>query len=483
MTGILSIQLLWTIISYFVPLRITYSFHVLVTFINMLLAFVLIDKVLEEGIIFELNNLLFLDALNGILLIVITVLSFLTAIYSIDYMKREIKHGLSERKVREFYFWMNAFILAMLIVSLSNNLGVLWIAIEGTTLATAFLISFYRNREAVEAGWKYIILCSVGIAFALFGIIILYFTVYHQLGHELNALNWTEIISVSKSINPFLLKIAFIFVLIGFGTKMGLFPLHFWLPDAHSQAPTPISALMSGVLLNCAFYSIIRVDTVLIKVGIGDFGANLLMLFGILTVFASAIFIIKQVDYKRLLAYSTMEHMGLIAFAFGINSKLGIFAGIFHLLNHAFVKGLMFFSVGSVLTSLHTKNIFEIRGLFKIMPATAFFTAVGVLAITGTPPFNIFSSEFLIVIAGIKEGFIWQTILVIFFLIMIFAGFIYHFSHMLMGETKKEKQRESFLMLFPIGILLLISLTLGFYIPEKINLLFEKVSQILGEAK
>lgn len=479
MTEILGIQLIWAILSFFLPVRITYFLQVLITGINLLIAVYLLDKVIQNNIVFELGNLLFLDALNGILLIVITGLSFLTAIYSIGYMGREQKNGLSERKVREFYFWMNTFIFAMLLVSLSNNLGILWIAIEGTTLATAFLISFYRNKEAVEAGWKYIILCSLGIALALFGIIILYFTVYHQLGHELNALNWTEIISVANNINPFLLKIAFIFVLVGFGTKMGLAPLHFWLPDAHSQAPTPISALMSGVLLNCAFYAIIRIDAILNKVGIGDFGSNLLTLFGIFTVFIASIFIIKQIDYKRLLAYSTMEHMGLIAFAFGINTKLGIFAGTLHLLNHAFVKGLMFFSVGSVLTAFHTKNIYEIRGLLKSMPITAGFIILGVLAITGTPPFNIFTSEFLIFTSALKNGEIWQVILLIVFLVMIFAGFIYHFSHMLMGEPKKEPQRESLSMILSMGILLIVSIVLAIYIPEKINILLNRVNEII----
>jgi hydrogenase-4 component F len=479
MIEILSLQLIWTFLSYFLPIRLTYYIQILITGLNLLISLFLIDKVVKKSIIFELGNTLFLDSLNGILLLVITGLSFLTAIYSIGYMGREKENGLPENKVREFYFWMNAFIFAMLLVSLSNNFGILWIAIEGTTLATAFLISFYKNKEAVEAGWKYIILCSLGIAFALFGIIILYFTVYHQLGHELNALNWTEIISVADNINPFLLKIAFIFILVGFGTKMGLAPLHFWLPDAHSQAPTPISALMSGVLLNCAFYAIIRVEAILNKVGIGDFGANLLMLFGILSVFVAAIFIIKQTDYKRLLAYSTMEHMGLIAFSFGINTKLAIFAGIFHLLNHAFVKGLMFFSVGSVLTAFHTKKINEVRGLLKSMPFTSAFIILGVLAITGTPPFNVFTSEFLIFSSAFESGKIWQIILIVVFLIMIFAGFIYHFFHMLMGETEKKVQSESFSMILPVFVLAVVALIFGIFIPDKIYTLLDRVSEII----
>ncbi|WP_297452984.1 hydrogenase 4 subunit F [Persephonella sp.] len=476
---ILLLQLIWAVFSYFLPLRFTYYLQILVSFVNLTISWFLIGKVIQDKQIFELNNLLFLDALNGVLLLVITGLSFLTSIYSIGYMKKEVEHGLPEKKVREFYFWMNAFIFAMLLVSLSNNFGILWIAIEGTTLATALLISFYRNREAVEAGWKYIILCSVGIALALFGIIILYFSVSGKLGYELDALNWTEIINIASFINPFLLKLAFIFVLVGFGTKMGLAPLHFWLPDAHSQAPTPISALMSGVLLNCAFYSIIRVEAILNKAGVGDFGAQLLVIFGIFTVFVASIFIIKQIDYKRLLAYSTMEHMGIIAFAFGINTKLAIFAGIFHLLNHAFVKGLMFFSVGSVLTNFHTKNFFEIKGLFKTLPITAGLMLLGVLAITGTPPFNIFASEFLVFMSAFKEGYVWQAIILIALLILIFGGFVYHFSQMLMGEPNKEKKSENPWMIIPMLILVIICVVLTFYIPEKINILFKNIDQIV----
>ncbi len=476
---ILLIQLIWAVFSYFLPLRFTYYLQILVSFVNLVISWFLIDNVIQNSQIFELNNLFFLDALNGVLLLVITGLSFLTSIYSIGYMKKEIEHGLPEKKVHEFYFWMNAFIFAMLLVSLSNNFGILWIAIEGTTLATALLISFYRNREAVEAGWKYIILCSVGIALALFGIIILYFSVSGKLGYELDALNWTEIVNIAGSINPFLLKLAFIFVLVGFGTKMGLAPLHFWLPDAHSQAPTPISALMSGVLLNCAFYSIIRVEAILNKAGVGDFGAQLLVIFGIFTVFVASLFIIKQIDYKRLLAYSTMEHMGIIAFAFGINTKLAIFAGIFHLLNHAFVKGLMFFSVGSVLTNFHTKNFFEIKGLFKTLPITAGLMLLGVLAITGTPPFNIFASEFLVFMSAFKEGYIWQAIILIALLILIFGGFVYHFSQMLMGKPNKERKPESPWMIIPMLILIVICVVLTFYIPEKINILFKNIDQIV----
>ncbi len=476
---ILLLQIIWAIFSYFLPLRFTYYLQILVSFVNLTISWFLIDKVIQNSQIFELNNLLFLDALNGVLLLVITGLSFLTSIYSIGYMKKEVEHGLPENKVREFYFWMNTFIFAMLLVSLSNNFGILWIAIEGTTLATALLISFYRNREAVEAGWKYIILCSVGIALALFGIIILYFSVSGKLGYELDALNWTEIVNIASFINPFLLKLAFIFVLVGFGTKMGLAPLHFWLPDAHSQAPTPISALMSGVLLNCAFYSIIRVEAILNKAGVGDFGAQLLVIFGIFTVFVASLFIIKQIDYKRLLAYSTMEHMGIIAFAFGINTKLAVFAGIFHLLNHAFVKGLMFFSVGSVLTNFHTKNFFEIKGLFKTLPITAGLMLLGVLAITGTPPFNIFTSEFLVFMSAFKEGYVWQAIILIALLILIFGGFVYHFSQMLMGEPDKERKSESPLMIIPMLILIVICVVLTFYIPEKINILFKNIDQIV----
>ena len=480
MEVIIVLQLIWAVVSYFLNLRFVYFVQIGITFINLILGYSLISKINNpQDRSFELNNLLFLDSLNSVLLLVILTISFFVSVYSVGYMKRELKTGISEKKLNEYYFWMNLFIFAMLVVTLSNNFGILWIAIEGTTLATAFLISYYRNKEAVEAGWKYIMLCSIGIGLALFGIILLYYSSFSVLGHGLQSLNWTNIYDVSNKLNPKLLMLAFIFVLVGFGTKVGFAPLHFWLPDAHSQAPTPISALMSGVLLNCAFYSILRVQAIIINNGYGYDTSKYLMFFGVLTVVVSALFIIRQVDYKRLLAYSSMEHMAIIAFAFSVNTKLSIFAGVYHLINHAIVKTSIFMTVGSILTSFHTRDIFSIRGLFKALPYTSIALILSMFAITGTPPFSVFMSKLFILISSFKAGFVISSIILMLALVLIFGGFVYHFLNMLMGDAEK-RYKEDPLILLPPFVLLFLSLVLSFYIPEKVLMLINNIPEILG---
>jgi len=488
MVEILLLQLVWSVVSYFVSVRTAMRMQVFISSLNLLIGLSLIYRLVEllkfsngYKAIYELSGFLFLDALNAVIFIVILILALLSSIYSIGYMSKEINAGLPEKKVNEFYFWMNLFIFAMFVVALSNNFGILWIAIEGTTLATAFLISFYRNKEAVEAGWKYIILCSIGISFALFGIIVIYFASFHLLGEGIQALQISNIFEVADKFDKKLLTIAFIFIVVGFGTKVGFAPLHFWLPDAHSQAPTPISALMSGVLLNCAFYAILRVDSFMNKASIGYLSSNFLLFFGLFTVFVAMMFIIRQVDYKRLLAYSSMEHMGIIAMAFGINTKLSIFAGILHILSHAFIKGSIFYSVGSILVNYHTKEIFNIKGLFGKMPITASILLLSVLAITGMPPFSLFITEFLITLEAIRNNFIWQAILLLSLLVAIFGGFIYHFSQMLMGEDESNhKKEENLYLIIPSIIGLLIAVIFTFYIPEGLNILIKNINFIIG---
>ena len=464
MVYILALELIWVTVLSFLPLKIIYRAQVAISAILLVISFGLASKVLDEKIFFELQNYLFLDSLNILIIIALFFLVFFVAIYSIGYLQKEQLHGLDSKRVKVFYFWMNLFIFCMSVVLFSNNFGIIWIAIEGTTLSTTFLIGFYNTKESVKASWQYIIICSFGIALGLFGIVTLYFTTYSQLGEGMLSLNWTNIIQIAGGLDPALLKIAFVFFLVGFGTKAGLAPMHSWLPDAHSQSPTPISALMSGVLLSSAFYVILRFKAIANKTGLGDFTNHLFLIIGMLSIFISAIAIIRQSDYKRLLAYSSMEHMGLMAFAFGIGNKLGIFAGLLHMINHVFAKGLMFTSVGSVLVNFHTRDIFSIKGLYKSIPITAVFVTLGILGITGIPPFNIFISEFFIVTAAFREGMYYQIAFVLLLLVIIFGGFIYLFSSMLMGESNETK-KEDYKMLLPMALFVLVMLYFGISMP------------------
>jgi hydrogenase-4 component F len=475
---ILAIQLIWTAILKFLPLRFIYIAQVFISGILFVGTFSYIPKVIQQKIIFEVKDYLFLDSLNVLILTSLLFLVFCIAIYSIGYMKKEQEHGLSAHKVKSFYMWKNLFVFCMSAVLLSNNFGIIWIAIEGTTLSTTFLIGFYNTKEAVKASWHYIIICSFGIALGLFGVVTLYFATYHALGEGMSSLNWVNIIKISHNLDPALLKISFAFFLVGFGTKAGLAPMHSWLPDAHSQAPTPISALMSGVLLSSALYVILRLKAIVDTAGLVHFTSNLLLIVGMISIFVAAIAIIGQKDYKRLLAFSSMEHMGLMAFAFGIGNRLGIFAGLLHLINHVFAKGLMFSSIGSILVNFHTREIAKIKGLYKSMPLTAVFITLGVLGITGIPPFNIFVSEFLILTSALDAHMYWQIVVILIFLVMIFGGFIYLFSSMLMGKSD-EKKKEDYKMLIPMLMLLAMMIYLGITMPENMKILLNNAVDIL----
>lgn len=447
---------------------------VILSLINLGFSFKLLIDVLERGTVFSLGGYIFADSLSVLLGLIITVLSFLAGIYSIPYLQRE---NLTNKQWIKYYFLLNSFIFSMLLASVSNNFGILWVAIEATTLSTAFLVSFYRTSQAIEAGWKYLILCSVGIAFALFGIVVLFFSAAPHLGYEATTLNWTELVKAAAGgkVNTDLLKLAFVFILVGFGTKMGLAPMHTWLPDAHSQAPSPVSALLSGVLLNCAAASILRAGDVLGAAGEKEMVTSLLVFFGALSVFLAGLFMLRQRDYKRMLAFSSMEHMGLIAMSSGFGG-IGLFAGMFHMLNHAFTKSLLFMTAGNILSALHTREIERIRGLFKVMSLTAFLLILGTLAITGTPPFSVFGSEFLIVLSGFKTGHLVAVLVAVSGLVMVFAGLGFHVTKMLFGEPEIAENREvsSYQLLVPFILLLIILLT-GFYLPASVVELLKEI--------
>ncbi|MCX6653308.1 MAG: hydrogenase 4 subunit F [Methanomassiliicoccales archaeon] len=412
---------------------------------------------------------LFLDQFSAYVLLLVTFIGFMTSLYSIGYMGteyREKEFGLG--RLRYYYALLHIFIFTMVLVCVSNNLGIMWIAIEATTLASAFLVGFYNRETSLEAAWKYIIICSVGITLALLGIILAYASSTRIPGTEATGLDWTTLMSVANQLDPTLLKVAFILVLVGYGTKVGLAPMHTWLPDAHSQAPTPISALLSGVLLNCAMYGIIRMHMVSSAALGPGFSGSLLLLFGVLSLAVAAAFIILARDYKRLLAYSSIEHMGIIAIGFGLGGPIGVLGGLLHMLNHAVTKSMLFFTSGNILLRFKTKTMEEVRGLSSSMPYTALFLVLGALAITGSPPFGVFISEFTVLYAGIEQGQWLVSGLLLLFLAVIFAAFLWHVMRMVFGNgTRSEPKGEvSRLNLAVISVLFVLVLGLGVYIPN-----------------
>ncbi len=405
--------------------KILHGISVCISGIMVLLAIYATRFVMREGTLgYDIfGGIFYLDAISIIVLDIVIIIGFLVSIYSIGYLENELIHGeMTDRRIKLFYILMYSFMFAMILALTVSNIGILWIAIEATTLASAFLVGFHNDKHAIEAAWKYVIICSVGIAIALMGIIFLHLASVDVI-QKTQSLQWPVLYAAAGDLNPGILRLAFIFMLIGFGTKAGLAPMHTWLPDAHSQAPSPISALLSGVLLNSAMYAIIRIVSIVNK-NLADslFTGRILIAFGLLSVLTAAIFILTQKDYKRLLAYSSIEHMGIIAIAIGIFTPVSIFAAMFHMINHSFTKAMLFLASGNILQKYGTREISKIRSLLKVLPLTGTAFLLGLFAISGTPPFSVFASEFSVMTAMFSDGRYVLGTTFILLLALIFAG-------------------------------------------------------------
>jgi hydrogenase-4 component F len=354
----------------------------------------------------------------------------------------------------------------MFMVVSVNNLGLLWVAIEMTTLVSAFLVGFYRTKQSIEAAWKYIIICSVGIILALLGTI--FFAYAMSVAGAPKSLNWTDLFAVAGRLDKNIVRIAFIFILVGYGTKAGLAPMHTWLPDAHSQAVAPISALLSGVLLKTALYAIIRFGLIVNRnLGGPEYFSHLMITFGLVSLGVAAGLILVQKDLKRLLAYSSIEHVGVICVGLGIGGPIATLGVLLHILNHAATKSLMFFGAGSIVAKYGRHNMRMIHGVMQSMPFTGTIFLAGTFALIGFPPFSIFMSELLIIIAGFSKGSYAVTSFLMFFLVLAFSGIIYQFSRMLFGRAPKGMPRldEPVSAKMAYIFLLILIVGLGFTVP------------------
>jgi len=393
-------------------------------------------EVVLTGYIQALSNFIYLDLLSSVFIVVTSVVAIAAALYSIAYIRKDVEQKIiSERKASFFYLLFNLFCFSMFLVPAVNSLGILWVAIEMTTLISAFLVGFYNSKESVEAAWKYIIICSAGIVLALLGTIL--FSYAFSVSGLSKSLNWSDMVPVAHILDKNVLKVAFIFILVGYGTKAGLAPMHTWLPDAHSQAVAPISALLSGVLLKTAVYAILRFGMILIKSGEIVFFAHLMILFGVISLVISSGFILVQKDLKRLLAYSSIEHIGVISIGFGLGSPLAVLGAILHVFNHAVTKSLMFFGAGNIVSAYKKHNMNTIRGVIKALPFTGIAVFLGMFALTGFPPFSIFISEIMIIMAAFVQGYYFVAALLLLFLAVIFGAFIFRFGKMLFGNLPK----------------------------------------------
>ncbi|MHB1004185.1 MAG: hydrogenase 4 subunit F [Chloroflexota bacterium] len=429
-----------------------------------------------------LGGLLYVDALGALLVVVIVLVGFLAALYSIGYLRADLAHGkITPDRVGWYYLGYHVFQWTMLVTVVVNNLGLLWVAIEATTIVSALLVSFYQSKAALEAAWKYLILCTVGITFALFGVLLTYYASAGTLGEEAG-LTWTTLYEHADQLDPGLMKLAFVFVLVGFGTKAGFAPLHNWLPDAHSQAPSPVSAVLSGVLLKCGLYGVIRFYLITSKAVSPDFASHLLLGFGIISVVVAVPFILVQTDLKRLLAYHSVEHIGLIAAAIGLGGPLGLYAGLLHLFNHAMAKALLFFVAGNLSQRYGTTRMSRIRDAIQAMPATGVLLLLGTFAITGVPPFAIFVTELGIVGAGFAQGSPLIGLVLIVALAVVFAGAFGHALEMAFGRP--------LLQLTPVrigpygGIALAVPtalmVMLGLHVPAPVSQAVQQVVALFG---
>lgn len=450
--------------------KLAIGYHALSMVLIVTLSLIVAGSVFVEGPILALNNWIYLDGLSALFLGVLGMVSFLTGMYSIGYIGHEYKHGeLTGTKVALYYGLFNLFIATMMLAVTANNVIMMWVAIEATTICSVFLVGLYGQRSSLEAAWKYIIICTVGLAFGLFGSILAYSNAAAVFADPANAIFWTDIHQNAQALDPTLVHISFIFVLIGFGTKVGLFPMHAWLPDAHSEAPSPVSALLSAGLLNCALLVILRYYMITVKAIGPDFPQTLLLVFGFLSVATAAFFIITQRDIKRLLAYSSVENMGLITLAIALG-PLGVVAGLMHVINHSLAKTLMFCGAGNILLKYGTRDIGIVKGLLRVAPITGVLVVVGALALGGVPPFSIFISEFTMVTAAIGEDRLFFSIILLLLLTIVLGGLAYMAAQCVMGEKPEEVEKGElgFMTLAPMAAIVVMLFIMGTQIPTSV---------------
>ncbi len=411
---------------------------------------------------------------EGMLILMLTSFIFLCiSLYSVSYTKET---GIAKDRV--FIACMLFFLGTMSMVSVAEHPIILWVAIEATTLVSAPLIYVHRSKKALEATWKYVLICSVGIALALLGSFFLTLALDVVDVHE--HLTYAMLNSLATKLDPFWLKVGFLFIVIGFGTKMGLAPMHTWLPDAHSEAPSPASALLSGALLNCAFLGIYKAHILMVHAGLGSFSGQMLMVFGLVSMMVGGIFIFGQSDYKRMLAYSSIENMGIIAFGVGVGG-LGLYGAFIHLIHHSLIKSSLFLSAGNILLAFGSKQVQRARGLIRLLPGTCVSFISGFVGIAGLPPFGLFISELMIIVAAVRGHWYLSVTVFIAALVLVVAGAGKVVIGMSFDEASGPVEvRDTFLRLVPVYTLLLVSVTLCVWMPESLYLTILNSIQAIG---
>jgi hydrogenase-4 component F len=424
------------------------------------------------------DDLLLADDLNVVFIALNAFVGFTTSIFSASYIGHELETGrLTPGYLRFYHAMYQVMMFGMNLALTANNIGLMWVAIELATLSTVMMVGIYRTHEALEAAWKYFILGSVGIALALFGTILVYLAALSTVGEGMSAMAWTNLLRQAATLDPSLLNIAFVFLLLGYGTKVGLAPMHAWLPDAHAEGPTPVSAVLSGLLLNVALYALLRFKMI-VAANPGTIAVGPLMIaLGLGSLIFAAFMLYRRRDIKRMFAYSSIEHMGIITFAFGMGGPLGNFAGLLQMTMHSLTKSAIFFSVGHVAQAKGTQKIADIRGLTRSHPLLGWTLVVGVAAIAGLPPFGVFMSEFLVLTSAFAHEPA-LALLAAFGLLVAFGALLWRLGSIAFGEPTGSMAPVS-ASYWPIFAHLGLVLVGGLYMPGAMTAWFQNVAGLL----
>jgi hydrogenase-4 component F len=423
------------------------------------------------------------DDLAVLFLLLVGLLAVAVSVATVGWMRHELDRGqMREDRLHWYYALVQGFVATMVVTVLSDNLGILWIAMEGTTITSALLVGFHGDKLGLEAAWKYIIVTTIGISFGLFGTVLVYGAAVHaQGGVFAGAMNWSSITAIAHRLDPGIIRIGFIFAMVGYGTKAGLAPLHMWLPDAHSQAPTPVSALLSGALIKCALFGIIRFHTIARDACGPEFSHGLLLVFGLVSVVVATPFIIVQHDLKRLLGYHSVEHVGIIALGLGFGGRLGTYGALLHVINHGVTKALVFLIAGDAIGRYGTRDMRLMKGFLGLAPIAGTLLLMGAFSLAGTPPFSIFVSELIVIRAGIAGGrFVAVTVFLVM-VVIIFAGLIHHVGQMAFGtaDVGADRRREAASPVLAMLLLAGVMVLFGVWIPLRPDRLLSAATEII----
>jgi len=459
--------------------------------IELGLAIALAAKVLRSGPASLWDGFLYADALSALAVLLSAVAALVCSIYAVGYFRHEERSGVLQEaeelggrfavdKLREYYTLMPLLVFAIMLVAVANNLGILWVAVEGTTLASVFLVMFYGRETSLEAAWKYAIIGGVGLSLALFGTILTYYSAYRALGTDtLAGLNWSALAGNAAQFDKPTMRLAFILILLGYGTKAGIAPMHTWKPEAYSEAPIPGAAMLATGVLNCALYALVRFYVLSSKCLGPQFASQLLILFGLLSMGVAVPFIVVQKNFRRLLAYSSIDHSGIMVLALGFGGPLGILGMLLHMTFHSVTKPLLFFCAGNVQQHLNTDLFSKAKsGLIHSMPLTGAVFLMVTLAVTGSPPFSLFQSEFTILRAGFSGGYFVLAIFFISFLVLIFCGYFVHIANLVLGEDPGITRAAMCVWKkYSVAGLAMVIVAMGFWIPAP---LFRLIQSAVG---